>query len=529
MVFDVNIPPERHYKDFNEFLASVDFDATDVQAINFDSKKNSSLNLLSNDEYRQENYHFENLDGIERLVDLFSLDIGPSFDMKEFRFLESMPNLKQLALNYLERGHPIDFSRMKNLKNLAQLEIMETEMTNIQDISYLKSLRFLNLTAISFDKTIRQEGPLSPYALLEQPIIHQKLEQLSLKLVDLPDLDFLNEYGALRTLSLESCHFPERPDMRPLGEMPLSKSLNYLKIVNFPLDDLSFLQEFTSLSELHIGDNGYSFYMNSPTEDSQMAVRDIDALLSCKAVLNGSLKEITLPASVDFNNFFGDMRNTKTAFELRRRGIKLNLPPTFYDDRIPEIESQLYVFVGVPGAGKSVLGGFMNELGLEPLPKTCTRSLRPGEEKKYLRSVSHDEFESKYRGGRIPTAYDAFGHRYGVDFADLAEAYASNKSYFVDTSDVHAALALRDQFPGFVKVVLLLTPPELVEKGLAKRGETFLRAHADDHFRTNMTKITTLEKNYRKLRDYAPFADKLLDGNDYQTNIATMRNFVVRT
>jgi ribose 1,5-bisphosphokinase len=131
---------------------------------------------------------------------------------------------------------------------------------------------------------------------------------------------------------------------------------------------------------------------------------------------------------------------------------------------------RLVYVVGPSGAGKdSVLDWARRELGATEAVvfarRTITRAPDPGGEDHV--AVTPGAFEELRAGGAFAMAWEANGHRYGID-AGIRRLLEEGRTVVVNGSRAYAAQALRD-FPD-MEVVLVTAPEPLLRERLRSRG-----------------------------------------------------------
>jgi Leucine-rich repeat (LRR) protein len=108
------------------------------------NKKSSIILFISNDEYA-------NLDGIEQLTNLNSLDIAiTEISDVDFSPLRQLKNLTSFGI-VLVKTNDLDFSPLKSLSNLRKVEIAGLAFTELPDLSGIPSLSrlFIDHTSLT--------------------------------------------------------------------------------------------------------------------------------------------------------------------------------------------------------------------------------------------------------------------------------------------------------------------------------------------------------------------------------------------
>ncbi len=218
-----------------------------------------------------------------------------------------------------------------NLKRTVRRLTLEG-FYNLNDISFLDGYQRLRSVFIG-------HCPILDYSPLESKSLKRTVMDLSLKTHSLDPplsedylwgISFLTGYSKLERLVIEG--FRKIGDYSPLDSEHFRNRMKELSLKdNNGFSDMSPIKGYRILRKLNI--DGTS-------------VRDISDLLDYEFVRNGSLREITLPNSIDWTI----IRNGRYVGEhivrtLKDRGVKVNLPSTFSfnNDERPRKSLQEYL------------------------------------------------------------------------------------------------------------------------------------------------------------------------------------------
>ena len=191
-------------------------------------------------------------------------------------------------------------------------------------------------------------------------------------------------------------------------------------------------------------------------------------------------------------------------------------------------DGQKAALVGVNGAGKTTAINIMKEeLGVKKLIKSMTRGYRSEQEEMSgdVRKVSSEYFQ-QYRDNMF-LRHEYSGSEFAIDYADLFKAMNSQDNYVFDTVDIEGVLKFRDQFPQYVKVILLLTPPELTERGLIYRAEDLKKREVWDQYHDTQRRLKGFAEECEKLKHYREYVDHCIEVDNYEGIDKRLNDIVV--
>jgi guanylate kinase len=424
------------------------------------------------------------------------------FDHKSFPFLKDYKKLEKLYIHGCDDLEDFSFLESDSLRNTLKYIQIGAD-NHLKDISFLNKYKKL--------KKIHVVGTLiEDFSALDNEHFKKTLNYMDISGNQcLVDISFLNSYKKLKKINLDRCKHIE--NYLPLSSDSLQKTVKEINLFgNENFKETGILKNYRQLEKLSL---------------AETPIKEIYSIFNHEFVKNGSLKEISLPDSIDWTDF----KNGEAVMELKKRGITVSLPDNFhYEEKIIP-QPKLYVICGPPGAGKSTIINYMiSELGVKQLRKVTTRNYRNQEEMLSggIISIPDSTFLQKFKDGNIFNYRQRYNDKYGLDLVDLLNAQYSNDIFLTDSTGIESALNLRDEFPGFVEVVVLLTNPYLIEDGINERMDSI---NDQKLLSIEMEKLCDIEKYRREFLHFKQYInDKHWIEGSYQSNKEKIKKIIIR-
>jgi len=309
----------------------------------------------------------KDLSPVAALADTLTLlNIRGDNKLESLSFLRHMKRLKELQFE--GQGDEMDLSPLSSSHLQEGLESIHISTMNVDAVGYLKDYKSLKNIWIgnSYDG---RTADITLAGLVSDSLRQTVTELTFLEEAEVVDLDMIRGYKCLERINVISCNHLK--DVSALDDEDFRRSIKTICFKGEKVEDIGFISEYEQLEELDLTEcteiSDYSFlsskklktslktlilgkkyersmdtnkfseltilqdYENLAHLDlSNTQVRDISDLLSYEFVRNRSLKEISLPDSLDWTmQKDGKYIIQDIVKTLKERGINVKLPSTF--------------------------------------------------------------------------------------------------------------------------------------------------------------------------------------------------------
>ncbi|MBT7902526.1 ATP-binding cassette domain-containing protein [Candidatus Woesearchaeota archaeon] len=501
---------------FNPYRAWIELLSTRKEAIIFNLKLIQEYEAL-------EELSLGNLWGVKDFSGLHNpnyantlrkLTINSAPFLDNVDFLDGYTLLEEIWIKDLDNNFSDRITPPLNVRGLSKPKVatklrrvhIDTDQ-GIADFDFLHNCEMLDELVIRARN--RSQTPINFEGLCSASVA-QTLTHLSLFDFDgLENLDFLNNYKKLERLDLYQ--ITTIKDHSAIASEGLEHTVRDVRLHSSGFSDINLFKNYQKLKRLDIG---------------LSSVRDISNLLEFESVKNGTLQSIELPKYIDLMRVKdGKYVTQEVLLNLKAKGIKVKIGGKLvFDDKHYKSKGKVYVICGPSGAGKTTIINYLEEeLSVKKGRKTTTRGYRSEEERtsKVITSINDDEYTQLELEGKLKLQHDFCGKKYGIHTTDLLEAHTTDQKFVFDTCDIESALELKSDFPGLVELIILLTPPPLVERGLMNRLSKY-PAKAQETLR----RIGQIQESAEQLRAYKTRVNHFVAEPSYTANLKIIREII---
>lgn len=180
----------------------------------------------------QYRYNVRNLEGIQYLKNLTSLDISTAYEIENLELLKHVPYLRELSISYLDYQ---DGLKLKDIASLEKLRLISPDLEKGQylDLPYLEELEIQNM---------KLDNLLCIKNL-------KNLESLIISSSTIKDLEGIEELKDLRKLEIHNT------DIYNIDKLKEVKSLEKVNIYTSKVKDLDSLKNISNIKKLTIRDS----------------------------------------------------------------------------------------------------------------------------------------------------------------------------------------------------------------------------------------------------------------------------------